>query len=279
MRDNRFSKALAVFICVSLFVVALATGSGVLKAQGVTAREAAAVDADELPDDDTYVSPTFKNLSKLYWKLGIIELNDYNAIDKYMMIHECQIYRDFYRSDIDWAHIREIARNQLAKDIGTFPTKFRYVMPMEVGRYDTTEGVFHFKNKTGASISQFHGKNRIDLNQNSIYEDVCDWQGRIPQYPRNINVVLSFPISLPHLEVDADRAAEYLRLKNTQNYGVRDVYLKLDMTLKRYQDFIANAGGGTSRYVIFGDLDAIGVYADKQLTWPLYEKSYKRKRQ
>lgn len=238
--------------------------------------ELSAVEAD---DDQPYVEPNFRNLSQAYWKLGIHKLNDYGAIDKYMMIHECQIYDDFFKSDIDWAHIRGLARDQIKKELSGFPQKFRYLTELKLGRYNTQQELFYFYNeKPEITHSLFHGVNRVDLDQNSIYEDICKWQGRIPGYPRNILIVLSFPISLPYLEVPRDKASEYLRLKNTQNFGKRDAYLKLDITLKRYKDFIPNAGNGSSRYVIWGDLDHMGVYADREMTWPLYEVNYKRNR-
>ncbi len=60
-----------------------------------------------------YATPNMQNLSKLYWRLGVFNPDDKKIIDNYLIINECDVYRNFYRDDFEWANVRDATRDML----------------------------------------------------------------------------------------------------------------------------------------------------------------------
>lgn len=153
-----------------------------------------------------YLPPTMQNLSKLYWALGLFNVeNDNVAIDNYIMINECQIYRDYFIDDFEWKNVREVTRDHLRKKASSFPRRFEFIQPIELGRYTEETQTFEVLTEHVTKGSRtFFG----DINPRN--QKVCDKRGNVQAYPRNVIVSLSRPVHYPQIPVNIDIARDYI---------------------------------------------------------------------
>lgn len=228
----------------------------------------------------TYLEPTIENLSKLYWALGMFDIDkDDVAVNNYIMINECQIYRDFYTDDFEWNSVQAATREYLRANMKKFPRRFEFMQPIELGRYNEDTQTFEVLTD---SITQ--GSRALYSDANTRV-DVCGKKNSIEAYPRNVVVSLSRPIHYPQIPINDDLARDYIvrtKIRNEEDFrGVSEEY-SLDR-LKGYQRLafivvkvrmikfmeMRRTRGGTFP-VIFSALEGVEIYEDPKKKRLLY---------
>lgn len=233
-------------------------------------------------ENEHYEFPTFENLSRLYWTLGILDPEkNAQAIDNFVRIHDCQVYLDYYRDDFEWRKIRAITKEKIVKERGDWPVRFELLIPVELGRYD-------FAKKEFPVLSEFlkEGARRITTGYNSMQDPVCDTRAmKIPDYPRDIVLNLSRPILIESIPMDPDLAQDYLirtKILNAEAYRDRDdavrerryermAFLRLRVRLIKFMEFMKAGDRGEMYPLIFSSVESFDVFEDQDMKKVLYK--------
>ncbi len=234
-------------------------------------------------DQDEYLEPDIHMLSRLYWAIGKFDFNDVEAIDNYLLINECDIYRQFVNNDFEWNRIREATVRFLREGASEFPTKFDFVTQINLERYDVNNALFHIDEE-----SAIENLTRIDLSIRAAHTlRICGKSGEISGYPANVIVILSRPFNLEKFAVAPELAQMYLDESRQQfsdlpqNLQVsryeRVAYLRLKLNIMQYRNTTRIRGSG-ERAVVFAQLDGFEIYADPEMMKPLYAENVRDQR-
>lgn len=233
--------------------------------------------------EDTYVEPTIPNLSKLYWALGKLDIDNDALIDFYLMINECELYKQYYNNDIEWGRIQEAARQDILKSLATFPTRFEIMTPISLGRYDLTDKKFELVDK-----QRVNGMRRLDFAGNDqAHKVTCTKTGEIYDYPANLIIILNRPLVIDDIPVEYELAQLYIDESKSAYEALppdlqvrlyeRRAYLRLKVRITQYKNTVRVVNGDL-RAVVFGTLDGYEIYADAGKMKPLYTKTITEKR-
>lgn len=250
---------------------------------------ALAQEGDEAASDaplgvvDAYVSPEYSNLAKAYWSIGKFNLNNDAAIDNFLRITECDLYKVYYHNEFEWGKIRELTRQSIQANMHKFPTQFEVMQPVYIGDYDIEKGEFAVDPE-----SLMTSVRKIDVAYNSK-ESVCGSKGQeIEEYPRNIIVYLNRPVVFARLPMPqelaevfinyADREKESLPIDLRRKSGVRTAFLRLKVRLVQYKDTVRVAANAPVRALVLTQLEGIEVYADAAKTQLLFRQDIATKK-
>jgi len=230
--------------------------------------------AFERGGQDEYAEASYIALTQLYWAINKLDLSNDTAIDNYLLINECELYTQFYHNDFEWSRLRDATRRSIEQNRHNFPTKFEVVMPILLGRYDIENREFALDEDT-----KIHSMRRLDFNHNSSFSAICSKRGDIDYYPKNIVIVFNRPFSFDKLPVPPEIAEMYLDETNREIHTLnarlqelrteRVAYLRLKVSITKYDETV-KARSGHTRAVVFGHIDGIEVYADRELMKPMY---------
>ncbi len=232
-------------------------------------------------NESKYVDPTYQNLAKLYWALGILDVNNAKLIDNFIAITECEMYKTYVNNDLEWNEIRQATRDHLRNNYKTFPTNFKITIPLFLGSYNFEEEYFDVDQKA----SSIDSARKIE----TVYYTklaTCGLSGEIEGYPRNLILYLNRPFSLPRLPIEKELARLFLddinseetqrinKLLNPNTTGDstnRMGYLELMFRVHSYKES-SNTSSGMLKAVVFAQIDYIKVYADFEKEKLLFKK-------
>lgn len=216
---------------------------------------------------DEYVTPNMQNLSRVYWRLGIFNQNDKKAIDNYLIINECDIYRNFYTDDFEWQNVRESTKDMLKEKSPLFADKFKVLVPIDLGRYDMERGGFEIVSNTS-----FENSRRIQVTGGLSNPVGCDQKDDLPGYPSQVILILNKPFTFNFIKVDEHVAQAFLLRKKydrtpipreLRNKGFqRLAFARMRVTFVRFQGIVEEYGG-KRQAVLYGKLDGIDVFEDQ----------------
>lgn len=226
----------------------------------------------EKPKEDEYVFGSVENFSKLYWKLGALSTKNKAAVDNFLRINECEIYKSFYHDDFQWSDIRDAATKMIKTEKDNFPNKFYFMIPVDLGRYDMKRGGFPLVSDTGVKNLR-----RIEIGGNDISSKVCDEPGRIEFYPKNIRMVLNKPLTFNFFKLDEHVAqafivrqkySKHMLSKKDQKFGYdRLAFLQVKVTISHFQGLEKAIGASDEMLaIVYGQIDSIDVYEDRNRT-------------
>ncbi len=249
--------------------------------QGVAAPQPAAVAspkqyANLKLDESKYVDPTFANLAKLYWALGILDINDNQIIDSYLSITDCDLYTNYLNDDLEWRNIRELARQSIRKNYKSFPTHFRVMIPLYLRQYHVEEEYFD----VDMDKSALKAVRKIEalFYNNPI---TCRRVGEIEGFPRNLILFLNRPFTLAEVPVERELARifldeinshkKYLSPTQRASEGERQAYLEIFFRVHSFKETVHGLPG--IQAVVFTQIDHLRVFADYQKDKLLFERS------
>ena len=232
-------------------------------------------------EEDDYIDPDMKNMSKLMWQLGVLDLSDNIAIDNYLLINECELFLRFYNNDIEWEKIREATREHLNNSMTTFPTKFEILVPIKLDRYNPEKQYFELEES-----SKMINVRRLDVRMNHKRE-VCNEKGReIRGYPRNMILTLSRPFSFTRVPVgkalaelyieEARLAYENMPLKLQPQLYERIAFMRAKVNITSFKEAISGRQG-EMQAVVIAQLEGVEIYADVQQQKLMYREDKKPK--
>lgn len=233
---------------------------------------------------DEFIDPNMQNLSKLMWRLGVLDLSDNTAVDNYMMINECELYERYYKNDIEWEKVRAAARQSLNDSIVTFPTKFEIVVPIALGRYNTERQYFEIQ-----SVSKMTNVRRLDINMGNNTQVCREGAGNsIRGYPRNIILMLNRPFSFTRLPVGRQLAQMYIEDANNNQISLqtikqanvfydRPAFMRAKVTIVSLKEMVQGVQSGGPVAILIGQLEGVEIYADVSMQKLLYREDKKTK--
>ncbi len=222
---------------------------------------------DEHGDD--YTSPTLENLSQLYWKLGVFDLQDDVAIDNFLRINECGIYTAYSKDEFEWIEIRNATRDRIAKTMDQMTNKFKFLMPIYLGSYDPERGGFELVKNSG-----FPNLKRIEFVSPYLRKEVCNTIVEVPDYEKNILLILNEPLDYTFVEMDDHVAQAFILRKQQEAEETHDervrmrryqrqAYIRLRMTIHEYQGNIMGRTLDGNLAILYGTLEGIDIFDDK----------------
>lgn len=297
IRNSIFSFAFipAFILCITCGAVeagAQNRGYGYGEGRGQSADDAPAGEEESKGDDygsgapmdvidlkikkDEYVDPSHENLSKLMWALGAVSVKNDEAVDNYLRINECDVYKRFFHNDIEWEKIREATKNYINQKVGLFPMKFEVVVPIYLGRYNADRSFFELEEQ-----SKMHGLRRLNIFSNSE-KSVCGKRNvQVKSYPRDMILTLNRPFSFTRVPVDRSIAELYIEDVRTNLDGYNDsvklnnhqrvAFMRAKVRITSFKEYVTLAQGRINA-VLFGQLDGIEVYADMERQKLLYRE-------
>lgn len=213
-----------------------------------------------------YQKGTPDNLSKLYWRLRVFDLDDNAAVDNYMLINECDLYQRYIHDDFEWVKIRDAARTVLKKERDAYSNQFEFILPVRLGRYDTEYGGFHL-----VEGSAFENVRRMEITGNNLATEICGRNGEIKDYPRNLMLILKKPLSYGFAKVDEHVAQAFIIRKQKEVLGLdydsrlkrydRVAYVRLRVNLEEYQGNLKGQDG-TILSILYGTLKGVDIFGD-----------------
>lgn len=231
-----------------------------------------------------YKQATLKNFSQLYWALSRLDITNDQFIDNYMLINECDIYKNYFQNEFEWNSIRQYARQHIEQNKEKFPLRFEFIQPLRLGPYDFEKQGFKV-----AESYEIDGIRRFEIQSLDFYEKTCGYEGDVVGYPKSLIVELSRPVFFEILPMHPDKANEYLNEKTVEFkklatgqqqdykvYNFRDIYLVLKVK------FFASAGDYSSKVnstlsaKVLGVLESIEIYDDLERKKLLFSENYQR---
>lgn len=228
--------------------------------------------------DDIYQEATYQALSKLYWVVGMHEIDNDRSVDNYLMINECDLYTKYYHNDFDWEQIRETTRDMLAREKTNFPTTFEIMLPLHLGRYNVEEEYFEINEET-----RFESMKKIDITLSKTHKTCFSKDSVLSGYPGSVILILNRPFTFERVPVEPELANIFLEEAREYYNGLSDrlrmvmyerfAYLRVLVRFNSYVE-IVDGVGGKRRAVMHGQIDGLQVFADREKTKPLYIKDF-----
>ncbi|MGB4106737.1 MAG: DUF4852 domain-containing protein [Alphaproteobacteria bacterium] len=237
-----------------------------------------------------YEKPSRQKFSRLFWALGMLDLKDDKNIDNFLMMNECDIYKDYYYNEFEWRKVRESGRQFLAENSNKFPLRFEVAQMMLLGEYDLQTESFNVLPDYRISETS-----RIEVFPQDFADVVCqdDGSGRIQHiegYPIGIIAEFNRPLNLVSIPVPEILARKYIEEKlktfkklrsdkqNQENlYSFRDAYLFMHMKFFAYKDQYTN-NENYRMAEIMAVLEGFEIYADKDKKMLLWSQDFRKRR-
>jgi hypothetical protein len=218
-----------------------------------------------------YNFATIESLSKLYWRLGAFDIADDEAIANYIKINDCKIYVEYLKDDFEWKKILGAMREHITQSSPSFPTDFQFLIPVNLGKYDTERGGFPIINKTG-----FEDSSRIQVTSLDANNKVCSEDKFVKDYPKGLVLLLKTPLDLNFIKVDEHVAQAYiLRQKseaatNTSSSRAEDddriAYVRMRVSFSQYLGPVEGTSTEMPKLAILeGTLHGYEVFEDPEM--------------
>jgi hypothetical protein len=231
-----------------------------------------------------YVAPTVENFAKLYWALNVLDTSNTKYVDNFIVISDCPLYRKNFQNEFEWAKIRQSAIASLTSERESYPTRFRFVLPLQFGEYVFADQTFELSQRT-----QIPGVRRFEFLADNYNYGICDLQNvNLAGYPRAVVAELSRPIELTRVPVETQRAQSYLealnkRIGRSLLPGSAELYEQRKAYLVLYVKFFAHKANTNGQgNIMFSEnmavLEALEVIPEMNVSaQPLYGEYYRRR--
>ncbi|PZP53838.1 MAG: hypothetical protein DI586_10600 [Micavibrio aeruginosavorus] len=219
-----------------------------------------------------YSPTTPEYLAKSYWLLNGLDVEKIENIDQYLMITECDLYKQYYSNDIEWSKIREATKGYINLNKPNFPRRFEFIQPLYLGRYDTSSKEFEImKNSQINGILQMY----VSGNQALHYECINSGAFKPSLFPINASLKLSRPLTYMSVHTTTDSAREYLKYID-ENSAVTDfgrlAYIRYRFKVEQSLTPISNEDGIFANF--FGSLESVSVFGDRSMFIKLEEVKF-----
>ena len=219
-----------------------------------------------------YAPTTPDYLAKSNFMLKELDENNNTIIDQYLLVTECDLYRQYYTNDIEWSKIREATRGYIRTNKKLFPNRFEFVQPIYLGRYDVPSHSFEILDNSklmGVGIMQVSG------NYASDYKclKTSDYNPKI--FPLNAVLNLSRPLNYTSVKASQESAEEYLKFladNNIDNSLGRPAYVRYRFKVEQSLNPVSLDNGISANF--FGGLESMTVFGDKGLFIKLEDVKY-----
>jgi len=232
-----------------------------------------------------YEAPTVKALSHMYWALGLYKTSDNKAVDEFLRINECDMYKKFSSDELEWGEIRDATKTFIESNKEDFPTRFTFTLPLQLFNYSVRRQAFEIMDEYKIIASRRFELYAQDYNLRPCNSDHILGEG----FPRVLNVEFSRPFNLTHIPMTEDVANDYIKKVNKvfhkvykgnlrtkwRMYQFRKAYLVFKIKIFAHGKYFPPHGMMTYPSAqMMGILESYSVFEDKNLTKLFYKQSY-----
>lgn len=218
-----------------------------------------------------YLQMTYPNLFRLAWAMGAYKTSDKEALDSYLKVTECTLYKKFFNNEFEWEKIRKAATIYLdtyGKQVSMY---YEYIQPLLLGRYDDSLQGFPLER-----AADYISLKTLQVANFKPGETTC---GLLPvdpyKYPAGAAVNIISPLSLTFVRVPKNIAEEYIAWRAKQgltNADKRQAYIKYRVRIDGLNGKQKVAGGNS--FIFSGRLMQVDVFADKEMLMPIYNQLF-----
>ena len=212
-----------------------------------------------------YSPTTPEYLAKSFWPLKKLDENDNNNIDQYLLVTECDLYQQYHSNDIEWSKIQDATRGYIKSNRDSFPTRFEFIQPLYLDRYDVANQSFSVEKK-----SQIIGVSQLQASGNSTGDYPClrsqDYDKKT--FPMNAIVKLSRPLNLTSIQTNKESAAEYIKYiqdNKLETSKDRVAYVRYRFKVQQSLEPVPMGIDGGVYANFFGTLESMTIFGDKEL--------------
>ena len=267
-------------LCLTLFILC----ASVALTNGGSAQDKTESKEDKKPV--IYEAPTMKNISQLYWALNKFDIAQDESIDNFLLINECDLYKDYYQNEFEWRKIRKSARDFLTENKSTFGVHFELFQPLRIAEYDFEKETFDFYEPYKIEAAR-----QFEVLPLDFYELICGvgFGREIPGYPRGLHVEVNRPFTLDEIYVPKEIAQAFIETKQNKVqkagiipktkediYDTRDAYILMKLRVFGYKDDVRTEEYKLSK--VLGVLEGYEIYGDRERKLLLDAKNFKRKK-
>ena len=239
---------------------------------------------NKAPSRYIYETPTSAALSHLFWGINMYKTEDDEAVDEFMRINECDIYKSFYGDELEWRSIRDATREFLRENKEDFPTRFEFVLPLKLQDYSEKRKAFEI-----SELFKISSLRRFEL-FSTDYRRVkkCTRDHMLTRgYPRGLVLEFSRPFSLTHVPVAQQRAYDYIKRKlqdmksyperhqsKKLMYDLRTAFLVLKVKIFTYGKLLGLNNLDVPMVQMMGVLEGYEIYEDINKEHLFYAQNY-----
>ncbi len=241
--------------------------------------------------DYFYETPSNEALSHMFWGIGLYDVSDDWAVDEFMRLNECELYRQFFGDEFEWREIRSAAVDFIEQNRDQFPTRFEFILPIKLSDYNEKYGAFGIQKDY--QIKSFR---RFELFSSNYSAEPCLKEYPAQSgYPRSIVAEFSRPFTLTRIPMTLQQANEYIKQKNDlfnkwypnvqtrstkRLYELRDAFLSIKVSFFAHGEFLPlNNLYRVPVVRMMAILEGYAVYADRNKEELFYAQTYIRDKQ
>jgi hypothetical protein len=218
-----------------------------------------------------YLQMTYANLFRLAYALHVYKPSDTDALDSFLKISECKLYKNFYSNEFEWDKIRKATQTYFEKYDGQTSMYYEYVQPLMLGRYDPSLQGFPLQD-----AEEYVSLKALQLANFKVGDTPCGpLNVDAYKYPPSAAVNIISPLSLTFIRVSKELAEEYVAWRNKQGLSkspVRQAYIRYRVRVDNYAGMQKVANGNA--FIFNGRLMQVDVFADKEMLMPLYNQLF-----
>lgn len=174
---------------------------------------------------DEYVKPSTETILNALVRSGALDLTQDDIIDAYTQVMACDIYIGYYKDEFKWQKIRPLIREQVQKDLATYPTGFRYETVLQLGRYD-------FKQKTYPFDVESQRGNFNVFSMDRDFSSKCKvttMKNSASILPTTFKFMLDNPVSITGLPLDQKEGAALFDRMEKDGNKLHIVYARFNV--------------------------------------------------
>lgn len=235
-----------------------------------------------------YEEATINALMHLYWSVGYYKIEDNWAVDEFMRITECDLFRKYFSDEFEWGKIREATKDFIVENRGDFPTRFEFMVPLMFGDYDEKRKAFALQKKY-----EIDSIRRFEVYAVDYLKPAC-----VPEFkvmhgaPRALVLEFSRPITMLYVPMESSKANRFIKertemLQNTykdrilttdQIYSTRSAYLFLNVKVFTHGKSLGLLPTLLQSAQMLSILEGYAIYEDINKTKLIYEQTYVTKK-
>lgn len=232
---------------------------------------------------EAFVAPALDNIVKTLIRFGALDMRYDDVVDLYGSIVACDIYTKLHENEFKWEEVRQVLRQDVTKNIGLFPTAYRYDAKMQFGKFDFRQNLYRFSHKTAQFAANLF---RLTAHR----EDQCmKKEGLI--LPSSFRLVLETPIEMLGIPMSSENAQKLVERMDQNGNVDKIVYVRFNIqviyvepflkttvrTLEEEKDLFRKTGAfdtlsGSADIRLDGRLDSIEYYEDEARTKMFYKQ-------
>ncbi len=231
---------------------------------------------------EEFVPLSFDNILKTFIRFGTLDLRYDEVMDLYGRVMVCDLYQEYYDNDFQWQRIRGVLRKSIKKEVGLFPTAYKYDTTLQLGKYDFENNIYLFSS----------GTIQFNVNVFNIETNAKGHCGRTPglELPGPYNLVLDQPVRILGIPMTKKQGEIFLkRMEKEGNYD-RLIYVRFNIKIVFVEPFLKEEirseeeakldyqkGRNKTKLSVQrkirldGQLDSIEYYEDEALTKMIYK--------